>query len=194
MRCLLSAVIGAKFTVMGCKIANVWQCHLALDKWIGMSICHEINHISLVISTCSLTVGIMADYRVKVLDMIGNIWHPSKKITSNELETPVGKIAHIGKACSWVYHLLTHLYASITLALNDNKAHFTMLSSPFWNYWTTSNPLDIGAWQKPTLLWSHCCRGSITVESSNLSMWHCEKKLVSSTWCLMFHPVCVGHH
>lgn len=49
----------------------------------------------------------------------------------SELQTLVGKIARIAEACRWIFHLLPHLYASISYALDQNKRHFVAHSPSF---------------------------------------------------------------
>ncbi len=38
-----------------------------------------------------------------------------------EAQELTGKLGHLAKGANWVFHLLTHLYASIAYALSENK-------------------------------------------------------------------------
>jgi hypothetical protein len=46
-----------------------------------------------------------------------------------EAQELTGKLGHLAEGANWVFHLLTHLYASITYALSENK-RFLADSSP----------------------------------------------------------------
>jgi hypothetical protein len=46
-----------------------------------------------------------------------------------EAQELTGKLGHPAKGANWVFHLLTHLYASIAYALSENK-RFLADSSP----------------------------------------------------------------
>ncbi len=38
-----------------------------------------------------------------------------------EAQELTGKLGHLAEGANWVFHLLTHLYASIAYALSENK-------------------------------------------------------------------------
>jgi hypothetical protein len=38
-----------------------------------------------------------------------------------EAQELTGKLGHLAKGANWVFHLLTHLHASIAYALSENK-------------------------------------------------------------------------
>jgi hypothetical protein len=46
-----------------------------------------------------------------------------------EAQELTGKLEHLAEGANWVFHLLTHLYASIAYALSGNK-RFLEDSSP----------------------------------------------------------------
>ncbi len=46
-----------------------------------------------------------------------------------EAQKLTGKLGHLAEGANWVFHLLTHLYASIAYALSENK-RFLADSSP----------------------------------------------------------------
>ncbi len=46
-----------------------------------------------------------------------------------EAQELTGKLGHLAKGANWVFHLLTHLYASIAYALSEIKS-FLEDSSP----------------------------------------------------------------
>lgn len=132
MRRLLNAVIEAIFVVLGRRDDLVRHCHLALDKWYKLHISPKNTFIGLTFDMRALTVGVTDKYRDELKTLIDAPWHSAKRsFTANELEILVGKIARIGEACPWIYHLLPHLYASITHALGENKKHYQAFSPSF---------------------------------------------------------------
>jgi hypothetical protein len=50
-----------------------------------------------------------------------------------ESQQLTGKLGHLAEGATWVFHLLTHLYASITQALAGNKQLLTESSLEFWD-------------------------------------------------------------
>ena len=132
MRRLLAAVIEAIFIVMGRRDDARRQCHLALDKWIGLHISPKFTYIGLEFDTRRLTIGIPDEYRDELIQLIDQPWHQGKStFNASEITALTGKIARIGEACKWIYHLLPHLYASIEYALASNKKHYNKFSPSF---------------------------------------------------------------
>jgi hypothetical protein len=110
---LLRAVIQAIFTVTGFPETAVRQCTLAMDKWVGMIVSHEAVLLGLVCNSRTLTAGITADYRAELLELLNRTWHKARKsFNIHELEVIVGKCARLGEGANWVFHLMTHMYAS----------------------------------------------------------------------------------
>jgi hypothetical protein len=50
-----------------------------------------------------------------------------------EAQELTGKLGHLAKGANWVFHLLTHLYASIAYALSENKRFLEDSSPEFQN-------------------------------------------------------------
>jgi hypothetical protein len=62
--------------------------------------------------------------------LIESTWHTHcQQFTVKEAQERTGKLGHLAKGANWVFHLLTHLYASIAYALSENKK-FLADSSP----------------------------------------------------------------
>ncbi len=51
----------------------------------------------------------------------------------SEAQKLTGKLARLAKGANWVFHLLSHLYSSITYALSENKRLLTESSAEFQN-------------------------------------------------------------
>lgn len=122
MRRLLNAMIKAIFIVMGRRDDVGRQCHLALDKWEGMLISHDFIYIGLKLNTRRMTVGITDKYRNELIELMDKCWNKAKKtFTVKELQELIGKIARLGEACRWIFHLLPHLYASVDYHETEQK-------------------------------------------------------------------------
>ena len=122
MELVLAALIEAIFMVMGDPDETVRQCPLALDKWTSLVISTRQVMLGLVIDTTTLTVGIPDLYIQEVRHLINRTWHiHRKRFTVKEAQELTGKLGHLAQGATWIFHLLTHLYASIAYALSENK-------------------------------------------------------------------------
>ena len=132
MELKLAALIKAIFTIMGEADVIVRQCPLAMDKWLELVVGPILTMLGLTINTNRLTVAIPAKYVTDVRDTINTTWHTSRcTFTVQEAHTLTGKLGHLSKGAPWVFHLLTHLYASIAFALAQNKRLLTESSRKF---------------------------------------------------------------
>jgi hypothetical protein len=62
--------------------------------------------------------------------LIDSTWHTHRpQFMVKEAQELTGKLGHLAEGANWVFHLLTHLYASIAYALSKNK-RFLEDSSP----------------------------------------------------------------
>ncbi len=86
--------------------------------------------LGLVIDTNRMPVSVPNDYIQSVRLLINSTWHTHRQqFTVKESQELTGKLVHLAKGANWVFHLLTHLYASIAYALSKNK-RFLEDSSP----------------------------------------------------------------
>eukprot|EP00984_Skeletonema_dohrnii_P011801 scaffold4734_cov123-Skeletonema_dohrnii-CCMP3373.AAC.2 len=122
MKRLLASLIEAIFNVMGKPDTRVRQNHLAMDKWIGQLVSWRNIFLGLTWDTRALTVGIPREYIDEVSTLIkkSGLLH-RKTFTVPEVSRIIGKIGHIGQAVKWIYHLISHLYASVSYALTKNR-------------------------------------------------------------------------
>jgi hypothetical protein len=119
---VLAALIEAIFAIMGKPETTVCQCPLAMDKWLELVIAPKQRMLGLIIDMNNLTVGIPPDYVAEVLNLISTTWHSHRHyFTVGEAQKLMGKLGHLTESAHWVFHLLTHLYASIAYALAENK-------------------------------------------------------------------------
>jgi hypothetical protein len=78
--------------------------------------------LGLVINTYKLKVGISYIYVHQVLLLLNNTWCPSRKqFTVLEAQKLTGKLGHFAQGVTWIFYLLSHLYASIAHALSEDK-------------------------------------------------------------------------
>ena len=66
-------------------------------------------------------------------NLINTTWHVNcRSFTVQEAQQLTGKLGHLlAEGATWVFHLMTHLYASIARALAGNKQLLTELSCEF---------------------------------------------------------------
>jgi hypothetical protein len=130
MKQVLAALIKAFFAVMGIPDTSVCQCSLAMDKWEKLHIAPIQTMLGLVINTNRMTLSVPNDYIQSVCLLIDSTWHTHcQRFMVKEAQELTGKLGHLAEGANWVFHLLTHLYASIAYALSGNK-RFLADSSP----------------------------------------------------------------
>jgi len=134
MELRLAALIEAIFVIMGTPDTTVRQCPLALDKWLDLIVASRQRMLGLIVDTNSMTVGIPPDYVAEVFDLLNTTWHSHRRrFTVGEAQRLTGKLGHLAEGANWVFHLLTHLYASIAYALSENKRLLSDMSPEFRN-------------------------------------------------------------
>jgi hypothetical protein len=76
-----------------------------------------------------LTVSTPMGYVQEVLELLNNTWHVGQKqFIVLEAQKLTGKLGHLAEGATWLFHLLSHLYASIAHAFSKNK-HLLLESS-----------------------------------------------------------------
>ena len=132
MPATLASGIDAIFKVMGYPAIEIRPCALALDKWEMLIVSHVMVLLGLVFDMRRMTVGITNDFRKEVLDLLMNTWHASREsFTVSEMEKLVGKLSRIGQAYRPIYHLMPHLYESVSYALQQNAFYLASTSRRF---------------------------------------------------------------
>ena len=117
MELKLAALIEALFVILGAPDTRVRQCPLALDKWLELIVASRQRMLGVIVDTNTMKVGIPPDYVAEVLDLINTTWHPHRRrFIIGEAQRLTGKLGHLAEGANWVFHLLTHLYASIAYA------------------------------------------------------------------------------
>jgi hypothetical protein len=130
MEQVLAALIEAIFVIMGAPDTSVHQCSLAIDKWEKLHVAPIQTMLGLVIDTNRMTVTVPNDYIQSVRLLINSTWHNHRQqFMVKKAQELTGKLGHLAKGANWVFHLLTHLYASIAYAFSENK-RFLADSSP----------------------------------------------------------------
>lgn len=131
---LIASIIEAIFNVMGRPNTNVRRNHLSMEKWSEATINYRNILLGLSWNTRKLTVGIPRDYIDDLSELIkkSRLIH-RKTFTVPELSKIIGKMGRIGQAVNWVYHLMSHLYASVSYALTSNRRYLTTNCKDFQN-------------------------------------------------------------
>jgi hypothetical protein len=88
-----------------------------------MLILHEFIYIGLKFNTRRMTVGITDEYRDELIEQLMDkpCNQAKKTFTVKELQELIGKVARLGEACRWIFHLLPHLYELVDYAVKENK-------------------------------------------------------------------------
>jgi hypothetical protein len=119
---VLAVLIEAIFVVMGAPDTSVHQCSLAMDKWKKLQVAPIQTMLGLIINTNRMIVSVPDDYIQGVCLLIDSTWHTHcQQFTMKEAQELTRNLGHLAEGANWVFHLLTHLYASIAYALSDNK-------------------------------------------------------------------------
>ena len=94
----------------------------------------------MIINTRNLTVAIPAEYCAEAYAILNETWHLMRRtFTAQQGSCLLGKLARLGQATPWVYHLMSHLYTSMAYALRVNKSYLAHASPA---YKTTMNNLE----------------------------------------------------
>ncbi len=132
MEQVLAAFIEAIFAVMGAPDTSVCHCSLAMDKWEKLHIAPIQTMLGLVIDTNRMTLSVPNNYIQSVCMLINSTWHTHcQHFTVKEAQELTGKLGHLAKGANWVFHLLTHLYASIAYAFLRTKDSWQSLLQSF---------------------------------------------------------------
>ena len=93
-----------------------------MDKWSKLILGPVQTMLGLDINTYRLTIGIPTQYMQEVLKLLNNTWHVGRKqFILLEAQKLTGKLEHLAKGATWIFHLLSHLYALIAHALSENN-------------------------------------------------------------------------
>jgi hypothetical protein len=129
-----AALIKAIFVVMGAPDTSVRQCSLAMDKWEKLQVAPIQTMLGLEIYINRMTVRVPDDYIQSICQLIDSTWHTHcQQFMVKEAQELTGKLGHLAEGANWVFHLLTHLYASIAYALSENKRFLEDSSPEFQN-------------------------------------------------------------
>ena len=91
-----------------------------MNKWRGLVVGHQAILLGLVFNTRTMTVGTTDEYRAEILQMLKDNWVGATHFTISNLVKLSGKLARLGEGAPWVFHLMTHIFASVAYALRQN--------------------------------------------------------------------------
>jgi hypothetical protein len=117
MKQVLAALIETIFVVKGAPDTSVHQCSLAMDKWEELHIAPIKTMLELIINTNRMIVSVPDCYIQGVRLLIDSTWHTHRqRFMVKEAQELTGKPGPLAEGANWVFHLHTHLYASIAYA------------------------------------------------------------------------------
>ena len=132
MKRKLAAIIEAIFCLMGFPDEEKRRCPLSLDKWEGMTVGPFQTLLGLFYDTVNLTRGTTPEFRAELLAYLHEFWPLSRTtFTAHEMQVLVGKLARLAKGAPWVFHMLSHAYDQIALALASNRRMLSHHSDKF---------------------------------------------------------------
>ena len=97
-----------------------------------MVVGHHAILLGLVFDSRALTVDITDDYRAEVLKLLDDEWtRHLEQFTLHKLVRLAEKCARLGQGAIWVFHLLTHMYSSMSYAIKKNGEHLCANNASF---------------------------------------------------------------
>ena len=128
----LVATIEAIFSVMGYPDESRRRNPLSLEKWTALKVSPYQTVLGLYYDTVNLTKGTTLEYRIQLLAYLDEHWPITRtSFTAHDMQILVGKIARLAKGARWVFHILSHSYDQIALALASNYQMLNRHSSQF---------------------------------------------------------------
>ena len=127
----IAASIEAIFIVLGDSDLLSRQDPISWDKLFEMVISFSNKILGLDINTRQLDVGPPAEFLQRTISKLQAFHSHRKAFTVSEMTELVGLLGYIASSCRWLRHLLSHLYTSITAALQVNQAHLISSSRKF---------------------------------------------------------------
>ena len=101
---------------------------------MGTHVGHQVVQIGLIFDSHKLTVGMTPIYLASVFGILNNEWSPGTVYFAlKSIVTLTGKLARLGEAAAWVYHLMPQIYASISFALHANEMFLLNKNVQFWS-------------------------------------------------------------
>ena len=111
---------------------KVREMSLSYKKSRGMMVSHQRTQLGMAIDTRKMTVSVPLSYLDQVRLLIRSHCHIyRKRFTVNEADVLCGKVGHMAKVVTAIYHLLTHMLTAIAAALNKNKKYLALTSKTF---------------------------------------------------------------
>jgi hypothetical protein len=97
-----------------------------MNKWEELVVGPVQTMLGLVINTYQLTVGILSNYMNEVLLLVNNTWHCGRKqFTVSKAQQLTRNLGNLAEGMTWIFHLLSNLYAFIAYALSKKQLLLT---------------------------------------------------------------------
>ena len=127
----IAASIEAMFITLGESDLTFRQDPISWDKLIDMIISHYNKVLGLEFNTRKMDVGPPADFVAGTLKLLDAFHEGRKAFTVKEMSSLLGHLGHIATTSRWLTHLLSHLYTSVSSALQINTAYEIHSSKAF---------------------------------------------------------------
>ena len=127
----IAASIEAIFIVLGDSDLLSRQDPISWDKLFEMIISYFNKILGLNINTRQLDIGPPDEFLQRTISKLQAFHSHRKAFTVSEMTELVGLLGYIASSCRWLRHLLSHLYTSITAALQVNQAYLVSSSRKF---------------------------------------------------------------
>lgn len=129
----VAASIEAIFIALGESDLLSRQDPISWDKLFEMIISYINKILGMIIDTRAMDVGPPTDFLARTIKKLRAFHDKRKSFTVQEMTELAGLLGHIASTSRWLRHLLSHLYSSITAALNINKSHLISSNTRFRN-------------------------------------------------------------
>ena len=127
----VAASIEAMFITLGESDLTFRPDPISWDKLIDMTISHFNKVLGLEINTRKMDVGPPPEFVARTVQQLNAFHDGRKSFTVKEMSSLVGHLSHIATTSSWLRHILSHLYTSISSALKVNNAHEIQTNKAF---------------------------------------------------------------
>ena len=98
------------------------QVAVSVEKLSELVVSHKLVLLGFQFNSRRMTVGLTDKYRAELLDLLFNTWHRGREsFTVKEIEKLIGKLNRAGQTLRAIYHLMSHIYASVAYAMRENQ-------------------------------------------------------------------------
>ena len=128
----IAAAIEAIFVLLGSPDLKFREMALSFKKFKGMLVSSTRTQLGMTIDTRLMECSVPETYLIRVRTLLKEHWHTNRKrFTVHEGAVLCGIIGYLAEVVPAIYHLLTHMFTSISAALDTNKRYLMASSHEF---------------------------------------------------------------